>query len=99
MPEQITVIIRNDAGQILTVRKRGTTFFIFPGGKPELGESPIDAAVREVGEELGVRLDPALLSLIGTFAAPAANEDGHSVQATVFERPLASIGEPQAEIE
>jgi len=73
--------------------------FIFPGGKPELGESPIDAAVREVGEELGVRLDPALLSLIGTFAAPAANEDGHSVQATVFEHSLVPIDEPLAEIE
>ncbi|MGQ3382671.1 NUDIX hydrolase [Glutamicibacter sp. TV12E] len=79
MPAQITVsavIIRNVVGQVLTVRKRGTTLFMFPGGKPELGESPIDAAVREVSEELGVNLDPALLRLVGTFTAPAANEEG-----------------------
>ncbi|WP_075972384.1 TIGR00730 family Rossman fold protein [Glutamicibacter halophytocola] len=102
MPAQITVsavIIRNDAGQVLTVRKRGTTLFMFPGGKPELGESPIDAAVREVSEELGVNLDPALLRLVGTFTAPATNEEGHSVQATVFEHRLVPIGEPLAEIE
>lgn len=102
MPEQITVsavLIRNEAGQILTVRKRGTQSFMFPGGKPELGESAIDAAVREVSEELGVSLDPALLRIIGTFTAPAANEEGHSVQATVFEHPLVPIGEPLAEIE
>jgi len=102
MPEQINVsavIIRNEAGQVLTVRKRGTTLFMFPGGKPELGESAIDAAVREVSEELGVNLNPALLRLVGTFTAPAANEAGHSVQATVFEHPLVPIGEPLAEIE
>lgn len=82
MPEQINVsavFIRNEAGQVLTGRKRGTTSFMFPGGKPELGESAIDAAVREVSEELGVSLDPALLRLVGTFTAPAANEAGHSV--------------------
>ncbi|MBF6672047.1 TIGR00730 family Rossman fold protein [Glutamicibacter sp. FBE19] len=102
MPEQINVsavFIRNEAGQVLTGRKRGTTSFMFPGGKPELGESPIDAAVREVSEELGVSLDPALLSIIGTFTAPAANEEGHNVQATVFEHPLVPISEPLAEIE
>ncbi|WP_345472372.1 TIGR00730 family Rossman fold protein [Glutamicibacter ectropisis] len=102
MPEQITVsavIIRNDAGQVLTVRKRGTASFMFPGGKPEVGESPIDAAVREVSEELGVQLDPRSLRFFGTFTAPAANEEGRTVQATVFEHPIVPIGEPLAEIE
>ena len=39
-------------GHVLTVRKRGTSMFMFPGGKPEAGESPVEAGVREVREEL-----------------------------------------------
>ncbi|MGP9650592.1 NUDIX domain-containing protein [Glutamicibacter sp. AOP38-B1-38] len=43
----------HEAGQVLAVRKRGTATFMVPGGKPEPGESPLDAGVREVSEELG----------------------------------------------
>ncbi len=41
-------------GQVLTVRKRGTTRFMLVGGKPEPGESTYDAAVRETREEVGL---------------------------------------------
>lgn len=36
-----------------------------PGGKIEKPETPIDAAVREVAEEVGLRVDPADLSVVG----------------------------------
>lgn len=93
------VVLRNDAGEILTVRKRGTARFMFPGGKPEPGETALAAAVRECSEELGVTLDPDAMVQFGVFRAPAANEDGIEVEATVFEHPGPAIGEPAAEIE
>lgn len=79
--------LRHDGEQrteVLTVRKRGTELFQFPGGKPEQGESPVDAAVREVHEETGVLLPAASLRPLGRYHAQAANEDGHTVVADVF---------------
>jgi 8-oxo-dGTP pyrophosphatase MutT (NUDIX family) len=38
------------------------TFWITPGGGIDPGESPVDAAVREVAEETGLDLAPATLS-------------------------------------
>lgn len=92
------VVFRDPAGRVLTVRKQGTTSFMFPGGKPELGESPLAAAVRECAEELGVTLDPDSLRLLGVFTAPAANEPDTEVLATVFEHPPVPVGPPRAEI-
>lgn len=93
-----TVVLRDETGAVLTVRKRGTTAFMLPGGKPEPGESPRQTAVRECREELGVRLDPAALRPLGVFRARAANEHGREVSSTVFTHPAVRIGEPAAEI-
>jgi 8-oxo-dGTP diphosphatase len=35
----------------------GRTYFVFPGGRVETGESPQQAAVREAHEELGVSVE------------------------------------------
>jgi 8-oxo-dGTP pyrophosphatase MutT (NUDIX family) len=94
------VVLRHpDTGDILAVRKRGTTTFMQPGGKPEPGESALDAAVRELREELQVELDPDRMTLLGTFDAPAANESGWTVRGTVFVHPPVSRIRPAAEIE
>lgn len=102
MPEQIivsAVVIRNPEGKVLTVRKRGTDSLMFPGGKPEAGETSLQTAVREFSEELGVKLEETSLKFLGVFTAPAANEDGFSVKATVFEHPYVEVAQPCAEIE
>ncbi|WP_292645291.1 NUDIX domain-containing protein [Nocardioides sp.] len=78
------VVFRDRDGRMLTVRKSGTTKFMLPGGKLEPGESAAEAAVREVAEELGVRLGVQDLTLLGEFEADAANEPGHLVRSTVF---------------
>lgn len=94
------VVLRHpDTGEILSVRKRGTRMFMQPGGKPDPGESAIDAAVREIREELGVDLSPADMRLLGVFEAPAANEGGYAVRGAVFTHPPVAGLAPAAEIE
>lgn len=84
MIEVAAVVIRNAAGQVLTVRKKSSTKYQLPGGKPEEGEALVDAALREVAEEVGLTLDAESLNKLGTFDAPAANEPGEVVVGTIF---------------
>ena len=77
-------VITDDAGRALVVRKRGTTLFMQPGGKPEPGESAAEALVREVAEEIGLVVDADILRPLGTFRADAANEPGRTVVADAF---------------
>lgn len=62
------VVLRDPASRLLTLRKRGTSRFMLPGGKPEPGESPAEAAVRECREELGIQLKTGELRLLGQLA-------------------------------
>lgn len=78
------MVLRDTTGAVLTVRKRGTARFMFPGGKPEPGESALQTAIRECREELQLELDPAQLEPRGDYRAVAANEDGFDVEAAVF---------------
>lgn len=75
--------VRED-GHVLTVRKRGTSAYMLPGGKPESGETAAECAAREVREELGIVVEPASLEPLGAWDAAAANEAGFTVRATVF---------------
>ncbi|MHA6511081.1 NUDIX hydrolase [Tessaracoccus sp. Z1128] len=95
------VVLRDASGAVLLVRKRGTTMWMNPGGKPEPGESPEECGAREVSEELGLHLDPARLEPLGLFEAAAANEPGHVVVAHVFSWPERVVGPvlPAAEID
>ncbi|WP_421737490.1 NUDIX hydrolase [Caulobacter sp.] len=78
----VTAVIRDDAGRMLVVRKRGTAIFMKPGGKREPGEDDLTALARELDEELGCRLVEA--QLLGRFEAPAANEPGFTVRAATY---------------
>lgn len=95
------VCLFDDAGHLVTVRKRGTSRFMLPGGKIEPGETALDAARREVAEELGVILEADDLGLLGEFGAAAANEPDTAIAATVFlaRHALSAGPQPAAEIE
>ncbi len=52
--DRATAVVHRD-GRLLLVRDRGFRHFSLPGGGVRLGERPIDAAVRELEEETGLR--------------------------------------------
>nr|WP_269440187.1 NUDIX domain-containing protein [Arthrobacter sp. zg-Y769] len=78
------VLVRDDDGRILLVRKRGTSRFMQPGGKLEPGESFAEAAAREMGEELSLVVAPADLEDLGRWYGPAANEENTFIDAGLF---------------
>ncbi len=81
----VAAVVLTDAhGRVLVVRKEGTAAFMLPGGKIEPGEPSWRTAVREIAEEVRVRLTPEHLRFLGAFRSEAANEPGHYVQADVF---------------
>jgi len=92
-------LITRANGDALLVRKRGTAAFMQPGGKLEPAEAPVDALCRELEEELGLRVPPALPVYLGQYSAPAANEAGYTVLADVFHLVVDSEVMPAAEIE
>jgi len=92
-------VIRDDSGKLLLVRKRGTSAFMQAGGKIEPGEAPAAALARELWEELGIVVDPAMACHLGSFSAPAANEPDARVEAELFELAIACEPIPAAEIE
>lgn len=93
-------VITRDDGRVLTVRKRGTDAFMLPGGKPDTDETPVETVTRELSEELGLYLDPALLEEYGTVTDAAANEPGAQVTGHHFRwRGQTPDPSPAAEIE
>lgn len=77
-------VVVDRSGRALVVRKHGTLVFQQPGGKPDPGESALDAVVREVAEETGIRADPADFEPLGRFTDAAAHEPGHTVVADAY---------------
>jgi len=80
----VAALATDAAGRALMVRKHGTAAFMQPGGKPEPGESGLEALRRELAEELGLDAEADAYDWAGRFEADAANEPGHRVVADVW---------------
>lgn len=77
-------LIDDGKGQVFLVRKRGTSAFMQPGGKIDAGETPIEALLRELTEELRYTPTRNELRYLGSFEAEAANEPGQRLRASLF---------------
>jgi 8-oxo-dGTP diphosphatase len=95
----VAALIRDDAGRVLLVRKRGTAAFMQPGGKRDLGEDDIAALSREVAEELGCGVVTASARSLGEFDAVAANEPGFRVRASLYAVEVTGEIAPSQEID
>jgi ADP-ribose pyrophosphatase YjhB (NUDIX family) len=68
MVPSVNVVVANDAGEILLIRRSDNDNWALPGGAIDLGESVAQAAIRETKEETGV--DCELIGLVGIYTNP-----------------------------
>ena len=52
------VLVHGPDGRIISVKASYKNFWSIPGGMIDAGETPKEAAIREVEEEIGIMLDP-----------------------------------------
>jgi len=70
---------------ILSTKSYGKDKFYIPGGKREVGETDEQALLREIEEELSVKLQAETLNYIGTFEAQAhGHPEGVIVRMTCY---------------
>jgi len=92
-------MIINRNGEMLTVRKRGTAKYQQPGGKIDPGETPLEALIRELNEELALTCSMENFRYEGRHREWAANEPGMIVEAEAYSWLASPDVTPQAEIE
>ena len=64
MKRFVRVVIRTPEGRFLVLREASRPWWNFPGGKVERDESPLEAARRELLEEVGLDAEITALELI-----------------------------------
>src|ERR1700722_17049532 len=64
----VNVVVVNDAGEILMIRRTDNDNWAVPGGAIDLGESVAQAAVRETREESGIECE--ITGLVGIYSDP-----------------------------
>jgi 8-oxo-dGTP pyrophosphatase MutT (NUDIX family) len=95
------LILEDDEGRALIVKANYKRYWTFPGGVIDLGETPLQGAVRETREEVGLTIDPTTVTfawvanrtskLADTYqfvfraSLPAGYEDQVTLQASEIE--------------
>jgi ADP-ribose pyrophosphatase YjhB (NUDIX family) len=64
----VNVVVVNDAGEILMIRRSDNDNWAVPGGAIDLGESVSQAAVRETHEESGIECE--ITGIVGIYSDP-----------------------------
>jgi 8-oxo-dGTP pyrophosphatase MutT (NUDIX family) len=68
MVPSVNVVVVNDAGDVLMIRRSDNGNWAVPGGAIDLGESMVQAAVRETREETGIECE--ITGLVGIYTDP-----------------------------
>ena len=84
--------------KFLINRKKGTTFFLMPGGKPEKKETVEDCLVREIQEEHNCKVVLGSLSFFGEFEDVAANEPNTIIYIKLYLGTILGTPKPSSEI-
>jgi 8-oxo-dGTP pyrophosphatase MutT (NUDIX family) len=68
MVPSVNVVVANDAGDVLMIRRTDNDNWAVPGGAIDLGESVVEAGVRETLEETGIEC--RVTGLVGIYTDP-----------------------------
>jgi ADP-ribose pyrophosphatase YjhB (NUDIX family) len=68
MVPSVNVVVTNEAGEILLIRRSDNDNWALPGGAIDIGESLTQAAIREVHEETGITCE--ITGLVGIYTDP-----------------------------
>ena len=97
------VLIENQSGELLVVKTNYKSYWSLPGGIIDAGESPLEAAVREVREEIGLSIEVSELSLAMVASGRQRLDDCLSYQfvfrANITDARLRALTLQEAEID
>jgi 8-oxo-dGTP pyrophosphatase MutT (NUDIX family) len=65
----VTVFVQDEGGRVLLIKRSDNSLWASPGGAQDVGESTVQAAVREVEEETGLHVEVTGIS--GIYSDPA----------------------------
>lgn len=90
--QRARMIILNQDNQVLLVRGLIGESWTFPGGGINRGETSLDGAIREVYEEIGVRINAETITHVVTFTRPHSPV---AYTAHIFQTVVTNIHLPQ----
>jgi 8-oxo-dGTP pyrophosphatase MutT (NUDIX family) len=98
----VNVVVVNDSGQILLIKRSDNDNWALPGGAIDLGESMAEAGVRETKEETGI--DCEIVGLVGIYTDPkhvilytSDNEVRQEFSIVLTARPIGGHPSPSSE--
>lgn len=98
----VNVVVVDDAGRILMIRRTDNGNWAVPGGAVDLGESVVGAAVRETAEETGITCE--VTGIVGIYSDPkhvihytSNDEVRQEFSIVLTARPVAGEPKPSSE--
>jgi len=84
LPSFVRVIIQNEKGELLVILEKKWNCWVFPGGKIELNETPLEAAKREVFEETNLAIEDLEIVAEHVFDIKNQHHRGFLVKANKY---------------